>query len=94
LNREDPDRVAAHKPDAAAARIAGATQGETAQPVTTLSRAAITDALAVRQLSASEIGPGVEREGFLYFPLDDYRSARVVLTDKESGEDEGVRVEF
>jgi hypothetical protein len=94
LMREDRERVAALTPDAAAARIAGATQGETAQPVTTLSRAAITDALAVRQLSASEIGPGVEREGFLYFPLDDYRSARVVLTDKESGEDEGVRVEF
>jgi hypothetical protein len=34
------------------------------------------------------------REGFLYFPLADYLGARVVLTDKETGEDEGVRVEF
>lgn len=94
LMRSDRERVAALDPDAAAARIAGAKHAGSAQPLTTLPRDAIADALAVRQFAASEIAPGVEREGFLYFPLADYNSARIVLTDKETGEDEGVRVEF
>jgi hypothetical protein len=94
LVRADRERVAALAPDAAATRIAEARRAGSAEPLTTVPRAAIADALAVRQLAASEIAPGVEREGFLYFPLADYRSARIVLTDKESGEDEGVRVEF
>lgn len=90
----DRERVAALDPDDAAQRIAGAKNAASAAPLTTMPRAAIADALALRQFAASEIAPGVEREGFLYFPLADYRSARIVLTDKESGEDEGVRVEF
>jgi hypothetical protein len=94
LTRADRERVAALTPAEAAERIANAKQGNPPQPVTALSRSAIADALALRQFAASEIAPGAEREGFLYFPLADYIGARVVLTDKESGEDEGVRVEF
>ncbi len=94
LTRADHERVAALAPRDAAAQVAGATRGDPPQPLTTLSRDAITDALTVRQFAAAEIGPGAEREGFLYFPLGDYVGARVVLTDKETGEDEGVRVEF
>jgi hypothetical protein len=94
LTRADRERVEALTPDDAAARIASARYGNPPQPVTTLSRAAIADALTLRQFAASEIPPGTEREGFLYFPLADYTSARIVLTDKETGEDEGVRVEF
>jgi hypothetical protein len=94
LVRSDRERVAALDPDAAAARVAGARRAGSAEPLTAVPRDAIAGALAVRQLAASEIAPSVECEGFLYFPLADYRSARVVLTDKETGEDEGVRVEF
>lgn len=94
LVRADGERVAALTPAAAAAHIAAAVQGSPPQPVTTLSRDAIADVLSVHQFAATEIPPGSEREGFLYFPLADYRSARVVLTDQDSGEDEGLRVEF
>lgn len=94
LTRADRERVAALDPKEAAERISRARQGGSTQPLTTLSPDAIGDALAVRQLTASEIAPGAQRQGFLYFPLGDYDSARVVLTDKETGEDEGVRVEF
>jgi hypothetical protein len=94
LTRSDRERVAALSPQDAAARVANAAPGESGRPVTALSPGAIADALAVRQLAVSEIGPGAEREGFLYFPLADYIGARVVLTDKATGEDEGVRVEF
>ena len=94
LTRADRERVEALSPAAAAARIVAATHGDPPQPVTTLSRGAIADALSVRQFAATEIPPGTQREGFLYFPLADYVGARIVLTDKETGEDEGVRVEF
>lgn len=94
LTRADRERIAPLEPDAAAAQVAAARQGDPPRPVTTVGRAGIADALSVRQLTVAEIGPGKEREGFLYFPLAEYRSARVVLTDQASGEDEGVRVEF
>src|SRR5262245_24940611 len=94
LMRADRERVAALAPADTAARIAGTRQGNPPQPLTTLSRDAIADALVLRQFTATEIGPGAQRQGFLYFPLADYVGARIVLTDKETGEDEGVRVEF
>ncbi|MEO8604720.1 MAG: hypothetical protein ABI629_19280 [bacterium] len=85
LARADRERIAPLTPAAAAASLAAkATQ----------SAAAIADQLATRQLTSTSLAPGVQRQGYLYFPLADYRSARVVLTDKASGEDEGVRVEF
>ena len=91
LTRRDGERVTALSPRDAAARITATADGAAGQPATP---DAVADALSVRQLAATEIGPGVEREGFLYFALGDYVGARVVLTDKETGEDEGVRVEF
>lgn len=94
LTRADRERVAPMTPAEAAAKIAGSTRGDPPRPLTTLSRDAIADALALRQLTAADLAPGTEREGFLYFPLADYVSGRVVLTDTESGEDEGVSVEF
>lgn len=94
LTRADRERVAALAPRDAAARITSAKRGNPPQPLTTASPDAVADALGVRQFSASQIAPGAVREGFLYFPLDEYRSARIVLTDQETGEDEGVKVEF
>jgi hypothetical protein len=94
LTRADRERVAALTPRDAAAQVARATSGSPPQPVTTLAPDVIADALTMRQFTATEIAPGAEREGFLYFPLADYLGARIVLTDKETGEDEGVRVEF
>lgn len=94
LTRADRERVAALSPSDAAARVADAVHGNPPQPVTAQSRDALADAFAERQFAASEIAPGAQRVGFLYFPLAEYVGARVVLTDKETGEDEGVRVEF
>jgi len=93
LARADGERVAALAPADAAALIAAA-PAAAGQSGMAPSRAAAADALALRQFSATTIAPGTEREGFLYFPLAEYRSARVVVTDSDTGEDEGVRVEF
>lgn len=71
----------------AAARVEGA-------PVTTLTPSALADLLAARAFVATDIPPGARQQGYLYFPVGDYRSARAVLTDTASDEDEGVRVEF
>jgi hypothetical protein len=86
------ERVAALTPAAAAAQIAAARVD--GKPLTPLSPTAIADVLAGKQFDATSIAPGAQRQGFLYFPVADYVSARLVLTDTESGEDEGVRVEF
>ena len=94
LTRVDRERVAALTPLAAAAQIARAMRGNPPQPVTTLSRDAIADALTLRQLTATEIAPDAERQGFLYFPVATYAGARIVLTDEQTCEDEGVSVEF
>jgi hypothetical protein len=94
LTRTDRERIAALSPHAAAALIAHATHGDPPRPVTTLSPDAITDALELHQFAATEIGPGTTRAGFLYFPRGDYVGARIVLTDRETGEEEGVRVDF
>jgi hypothetical protein len=85
LTRPDRERVAPLTPSAAAAPLA---------TKTTPGASAIAAQLAARQLTSSPLAPGAQRTGYLYFPLAEYSSARVVLTDRESGEDEGVRVEF
>ncbi|MGH7788994.1 MAG: hypothetical protein ACRERC_19135, partial [Candidatus Binatia bacterium] len=86
------ERVAALTPAAAAAQIAAARVD--GKPLTVLSPTAIAGVLDGKQFSATSIAPGAQQRGFLYFPLAEYVSARLVLTDSESGEDEGVRVEF
>jgi len=91
LMRKDHERVAALSPADAAALVAAVPPANPAQPPP---RDVVADALAAQQFTASEIAPGTQRAGFLYFPLADYVNARIVLTDKETGEDEGVRVEF
>ncbi len=94
LTRADRTRVAPLSAADAAGLVTGAARGTPPQPLTSLSRSAVADALAQRQFTATEIAPGVARVGFLYFPLAQYVAARVVLTDQASGEDEGVSVEF
>lgn len=92
LTTPSRERVAALTPAEAAARIAAARVD--GAPLTTLSPTAIASVLAGKQFEATSIAPGAQQRGFLYFPLAEYVSARLVLTDSESGEDEGVRVEF
>ncbi len=95
LARADGERIEALSPEDAAGRVATAfAAGKGAAATTAPSRQAIADTLTLHQFGATSIAPGTEREGFLYFPLAQYRSARVVVTDTETGEDEGVRVEF
>jgi hypothetical protein len=50
--------------------------------------------LAAKQVAEGTIAPGAKLSGFLYFPAAAYRRATVTLTDEESGEAEGFRVEF
>jgi hypothetical protein len=85
LMRPDRERVEALAPADAAARLA---------KQTAVGAGSIADALAARQLESSQLPPGAQRVGYLFFPLAQYTSGRVVLTDEETGEDDGVRVEF
>ncbi len=79
------ERVGAMSPADAAARLA---------KHAAVSAASIADALTAQPLASSKLPPGAQRVGYLYFPLADYTSGRVVLTDEDTGEDDGVRVEF
>ncbi|MDX2170859.1 MAG: hypothetical protein SF182_27575 [Deltaproteobacteria bacterium] len=85
LMRPDRERVEALAPAEAAARIA---------KQTAVGAGSIADALSARQVQSGTLAPGAQVVGYLYFPLADYSSGRVVLTDEETGEDDGVRVEF
>lgn len=92
LQRRDRTRVEPLTTAAAAAQIAAARLD--GAPLTTLGAAAITDVLATHRFAATTIAPNARQQGFLYFPAGDYASARVVVTDTDTEEDEGVRVEF
>jgi hypothetical protein len=92
LQRRDRTRVEPLAIAAAAARVAAARVD--GAPLTSLSGTAIGDTLAAHQFAATAIAPNAQQQGFLYFPLAEYTSARAVLTDAETDEDEGVRVEF
>jgi hypothetical protein len=50
--------------------------------------------LRARSIAEAAIEPGKKLAGFLYFPAAAYSRATLELTDRESGETEGFRVEF
>lgn len=50
--------------------------------------------LRARSIAEAAIEPGKKLAGFLYFPAAAYSRATLQLTDRESGETEGFRVEF
>lgn len=93
LTRADRKRERPLTPDQAAARIAGA-RGEDGKRLTDLSAAAVAERLRAKLLTATGVGPGDKASGYLYFPLAEYRRARVVAVEEESGEAEGFLVEF
>ncbi len=45
-------------------------------------------------IAEGEVAPGATLKGYLYFPAVAYRRATLIFTDRESGEEEGFRVEF
>lgn len=95
LTRADRERVEALSPEEAAARIARAPTQPGAQAwAAPLSVEAIAASLRTALLTATEVKPQAQTSGYLYFPLADYTRARVVLTERESGEAEGFLVEF
>lgn len=95
LTRVDRTPVEAMPADQAAAHVAGARPPETDRsPRASLSRAEIADRLRAKAFAARRLAPGAHEQGFLYFPAGEYTRARVLLTDEESGEMEGVAVEF
>lgn len=94
LTREDRKRVDSLTPAQAAARIVAARRPETGEPVTTLSVDAVTERLRKEQFTAGAVGPGERLTGYLYFPLAEYRRARVVVVEDRTGEAEGFMVEF
>lgn len=93
LVRVDRERTAPLSAAEAAARVSAA-RGPDGQPVTSLAAGAVAGRLEQKALPGGDLEPGSERDGFLYFPLADYVRARVVATDVDSGESEGVAVEF
>jgi hypothetical protein len=50
--------------------------------------------LAEKALAGGRLSPGASREGFVYFPLDDYDRARLSLVDAATGESESFVVDF
>jgi len=94
LMRADRRRVPPISPEEAADRILAARDPETGTPVTTLGRAAVVSRLRGKVFAAERVDPKAKVEGYLYFPLDAYERAKVVLIEEESGESEGFLVEF
>jgi hypothetical protein len=93
LTRADRKRAAPLALEQAAQRIEGA-RDPGGQPLTNLSAGEIADRLHAKLLVAATVRPGGKVSGYLYFPLAEYRRARVVVVEEESGEAEGFLVEF
>jgi len=94
LSRADRHRVAALSVDDVAARVAGARDPETGHPITSQSVAALRRRLLEKLFVGGKVAPGGGRDGYLFFPEDEYKRAKVVLIEEESGEAEGFLVEF
>jgi len=94
LTRADRRRVNPMSVEEAAARLAAARDAETGEPMTTLTQSQIAARLGDRLFTARRLPPGARAEGFLYFPAGEYKRGRMVLTEEESQETEGVMVEF
>lgn len=94
LTRKDRKRVNSLTPSQAAARIVEAHRSETGEPVTTLSLDAVTERLRREEFMGNAVAPGERLTGYLYFPLAEYRRARVVVEEDRTGEAEGFMVEF
>jgi hypothetical protein len=91
LTRADQERIAPLGVGAAAARVAGAkAQASAGAPTEAQAR----EILEHHLFTAVTIDPGAHVSGYLYFPLAEYLRGRVVLTERESEEDEGFLVEF
>jgi hypothetical protein len=94
LTRTDRTRVAAMSVEDAAALVAEARDPQTGRPLTSLGRERIVERLRQNLFVARRLATGANAHGFLYFPAAEYTRGRVVLTEEESGETEGVAVEF
>lgn len=73
--------------------------GRHAPPLTTKELSARLGASLPAQLeskliSETEVGPGAQHSGFMYFPAAAYRRASIILLDRENDEPEGFNVEF
>jgi hypothetical protein len=94
LTGKDRSRARPLSPEQAGERIASARGSDGAQPLTNLSAQALGDRLRAKLFSTTTVRPGEKASGYLYFPLAEYRRARVVVVEQESGESEGFLVEF
>ncbi len=71
-------------------RVSSLPLGEAARAVSAEVRAR----MAERLLAEGEIAAGEIREGFAFFPAAAYRRAKLTLFDRESGEPEGLAIDF
>jgi hypothetical protein len=94
LIRADRARLGAMSVDDATTRVTEARDAQTGRPVTLLSRGEIAGRLRQKLFETRRLVPGARAQGFLYFPVGEYTRGRVVLTEEDSGETEGVVVEF
>ncbi len=94
LTGADRTRVAALSAAAAAQRVAATRLPDGTTPSTALPQTAVNERLRGALFNAEAVAPGAEASGYLFFPLAEYRSARVTLIEAESEESEGFLVEF
>jgi hypothetical protein len=94
LTSADHARVGTMSVEDAAAHVTGTRDPETGRPLTLLGGEEIVERLRKNLFAARRLAPGSKAQGFLYFPAAEYTRGRVVLTEEESGETEGVVVEF
>ena len=81
----------------AGAKVTALTPSDAAQRVSQAhpeNRGAVEKQLRDKALQPTSIDANGKLEGFLYVPLQAYRSATVKLVDKEAGEPEGFTVDF
>lgn len=98
--RLDPEEIVMVRSDRA--RVHPLSLADVAQRVRAASTAAgapadvasITSQLDGKRFTTEKIGPDSSAEGYLFYPLGTYQRARVLVTEADSDESEGVVVEF
>lgn len=94
LMRADRVRIGPMSVGEVAALIAKGKDADTGQPLSTLGASELTAKLTSKLFTATIVEPRGEATGYLFFPLADYKRARLVLTESGSEETEGFAVEF
>jgi hypothetical protein len=94
LQRADRERVGPISVAEVAALIAKGKDPDSDKPLSSLSSSELSAKLQSKLFTATFVQPRSDATGYLFFPLADYKRARIVLTEAGSEEAEGFAVEF